>query len=106
MQRLCVQPMIWLTRGLHAEDCGQFGSFSLGGVHAEDGVQCVPVSWVVCMQSLTPAEVRAEKRALVLRKAAEEEKRKSDLWASVRRLLKSPSFQVGRTLTCALPMAA
>ena len=48
-----------------------------------------------CVQSLTPAEVRAEKRALVLRKAAEEEKRKSDLWASVRRLLKSPSFQVG-----------
>ena len=67
---------------------------------------CLCVSWVVCMQSLTPAEVRAEKRALVLRKAAEEEKRKSDLWASVRRLLKSPSFQVGRTLTCALPMAA
>ncbi len=49
----------------------------------------------VCMQSLTPAEVRAEKRAAALRKAAEEEKRKSDLWASVRRLLKSPGFQVG-----------
>lgn len=48
------------------------------------------------MQSLTPAEVRAEKRALALRKAADEEKRKSDLWASVRRLLKSPGFQVGR----------
>ena len=48
------------------------------------------------MQSLTPAEVRAEKRALALRKAEAEEKRKSDLWASVRRLLKSPGFQVGR----------
>ena len=47
------------------------------------------------MQSLTPAEVRAEKRALALRKAADDEKRKSDLWASVRRLLKSPGFQVG-----------
>ena len=45
-------------------------------------------------QSLTPAEVRAEKRALALQKAEAEEKRKSDLWASVRRLLKSPSFQV------------
>ena len=46
------------------------------------------------LQSLTPAEVRAEKRALALQKAEAEEKRKSDLWASVRRLLKSPSFQV------------
>lgn len=47
------------------------------------------------MQSLTPAEVRAEKRALALKRAELEEKRKSDLWASVRRLLKSRSFQVG-----------
>ena len=45
-------------------------------------------------QSLTLAEVRAEKRALALRKAEAEEKRKSDVWASVQRLLKSPGFQV------------
>ena len=54
------------------------------------------------MQSLTPAEVRAEKRALALLKAEEEVKRKSDLWASVRRLLKSPSFQVGGWCMCIL----
>ncbi|CAL5225376.1 g8181 [Coccomyxa viridis] len=57
-------------------------------VPAEDMVTATQYS-----RSLTPAEVRAEKRALALRKAAEEEKRKSDLWASVRRLLKSPGFQ-------------
>ncbi len=45
-------------------------------------------------QSLTPAEVRVKKRALALRQAEAEEKRKSDLWASVQRLLKSPGFQV------------
>ena len=54
-------------------------------------------------QSLTPAEVRAEKRALALREAEAEEKRKSDLWASVQRLLKSPGFQV-RSRSACLPL--
>ncbi|CAK0735377.1 hypothetical protein CVIRNUC_000571 [Coccomyxa viridis] len=57
-------------------------------IAAEDMVTATQYS-----RSLTPAEVRAEKRALALQKAEAEEKRKSDLWASVRRLLKSPSFQ-------------
>ena len=71
--------MHWLTLGMHVHVLYVWGSPGR-----------------VFVQSLTPAEVRAEKRAVALRKAAEEEKRKSDLWASVRRLLKSPGFQVGR----------
>lgn len=45
-------------------------------------------------QTLTATEARAERKAALLKKAEEEEKRNSDMWASVRRLVKSPSFQV------------
>jgi hypothetical protein len=44
-------------------------------------------------QTLTAAEARAERKAALLKKAVEEEKRNSDIWASVRKLVKSPAFQ-------------
>lgn len=45
-------------------------------------------------QTLTAAQARAERKAAALKKAEEEEKRNSDMWASVRKLVKLPSFQV------------
>ncbi len=53
---------------------------------------------VWCVQTLTAAEARAERKAALLIKAQEEEKRNSDMWASVRKLVKSPAFQASPAL--------
>jgi len=49
--------------------------------------------WIV-VQTLTAAQARAERKAALAQAAAEEEKRNSDMWASVRKLVRLPSFQV------------
>lgn len=58
------------------------------GIGLSDDQRCVGA------QTLTAAQARAERKAALLKKAEEEDKRNSDMWASVRELVKLPSFQV------------
>jgi Flp pilus assembly protein TadB len=51
----------------------------------------------VGVQALSAAEARAQRKAAALLRAQEEEKRNSDMWASVRKLVKSPAFQARLT---------